>query len=82
MKRQHLHTAYQPIACAMHDRLEAIATRGERVSIRYSDADGDAAELLDRIADLYARQGEEFLRTAGGVAVRLDRIESVADLPV
>jgi Rho-binding antiterminator len=72
---------YKPIACGLHDRLEALATMREEVPLRYLDADGAIVEVVDRIADLYARQGEEFLRTGGGAEIRLDRLCSVAGVP-
>ncbi len=68
---------YQPIACSLHDRLESLATLRSRILIRYVDDAGAAVEVTDRIADLYTRQGAEFLLTGSGVEIRLDRIESV-----
>ena len=37
-------------------------------------------EVVDRIVDIFPRGGEEFLRTAAGVEIRLDRLESVDDV--
>lgn len=72
---------YQPIACSFHDRLEALATLRAPVSIRYLDESGATVEVRGRIADLYAREGAEFLRTDAGVEIRLDRLEGVAEEP-
>lgn len=68
---------YQPIACSLHDRLEALATLRSPVAIRYLAGSGSVVEVHDRIADLYTREGAEFLLTAGGTEIRLDRLESV-----
>jgi len=71
---------YSPIACALHDHLEAAATTGRPCRIVFRDAAGAAGapqEVYDRIADLFARGGAEFLLTAGGTEVRLDHLESV-----
>jgi Rho-binding antiterminator len=70
---------YRPIACSVHDRLEALATLRARVTIRYLDEAGAAAEVRGRIADLYARGGAEFLRTDAGVEIRLDRIMGLVE---
>lgn len=69
--------AYRPIACALHDRLEAAATLGRPVSIVYRDAEGAPHAVEDRIVDVFARGGEEHARTATGLVIRLDRLESV-----
>jgi Rho-binding antiterminator len=71
---------YQPIACSLHDQLEAIATLRREVVIWYEADDGGSVEVTDRIADLYSRGGAEFLRLASGDEIRLDRIESVAGI--
>jgi Rho-binding antiterminator len=70
--------AYSPIPCALHDRLEALATLGQPCRIVYRDADGSSRETDDRIVDVFARAGEEFVRTAAGLEIRLDRLEWVA----
>ncbi|HEX7090943.1 MAG TPA: hypothetical protein VF192_12455 [Longimicrobiales bacterium] len=70
--------AYSPIPCALHDRLEALATLGQPCRIVYRDPDGGTRETVERIVDVFARAGEEFVRTAAGVEIRLDRLEWVA----
>lgn len=68
---------YRPIDCALHDRLEAAATLGRTVRIAFR-TEGDGVEAIeDRIVDVFARDGAEFVRTAGGRVIRLDRLESV-----
>jgi len=69
---------YRPIACSVHDRREAIATVGRTVQLVFRDADGSVRETMDRLVDVFARDGEEFVVTGAGEVVRLDRLESVA----
>lgn len=73
-------TAYRPIACSLHDRLEATATMRKESRIVYRTETGEVHEVVDRIVDIFPRGGEEFLRTAAGVEIRLDRLESVDDV--
>ena len=68
---------YAPIACSLHDELESLATRGRTVSVRYLDGRGATAEAADRIVDVFARGGAEYLRLARGAEIRLDRLVSV-----
>jgi len=73
---------YSPISCSLHDHLESAATLGRPCRIVFRVALGAAPqEVLDRIADVFARGGAEFLLTAGGTEVRLDRLESVDGVP-
>lgn len=44
----------------------------------YHDPDGGTRETVERIVDVFASAGEEFVRTAAGVEIRLDRLEWVA----
>lgn len=69
--------AYSPISCALYDRLEAFATLGRPCRIVYRDPEGKSRERVERIVDVFARGGEEFLKTATGIEIRLDRLESV-----
>jgi Rho-binding antiterminator len=68
---------YQPVDCGLHDRLEAFATTGQPCRIAYRDEDGGRREAQDRIADVFAEDGAEYVRTEGGEQIRLDRIEQV-----
>ena len=72
--------AYAPIACSLHDQLEALATLGRECRIVYREAGGEERERVDRIVDVFIRGGEEFIRTAGGIEIRLDRLEWVDDV--
>ena len=68
---------YVPIDCSDHDRLESLATLRQIARISYRRDDGGTAEVEDLIEDLYARDGVEYLRTAGGVEMRLDALVNV-----
>jgi len=68
---------YRPIACSLHDRLESAATLGKRVRIVFRTPDGEIHETEDRLADVFTRGGEEFVETAGGELIRLDRLQEV-----
>lgn len=70
-------TGYHPIDCGLHDRLEAHATLGRVVRIVVRGQRGTTREFQDRLVDVFARGDEEFVRTAGGELIRLDRLESV-----
>ena len=67
---------YKPIDCTLHDRIEAHASMHEVVGIVYREGDS-VVETRDRITDWFARDGAEFMRTAGGLTLRLDRIASI-----
>lgn len=71
-------TSYEPIDCSLHDELEARATRGKPCVIRFRDVRrGQEREVSDRIVDVFARSGEEFVRLASGEEIRLDRLQAV-----
>ncbi len=71
---------YHPIDCDLHDRLEAAATIGRVCVLQFRDGD-TVAQVEDRIVDVFARDGAEFIRTADGVEVRLDDIVSLDAVP-
>jgi transcriptional antiterminator Rof (Rho-off) len=68
---------YEPIDCADHDKLESLATRRQIARISYRAEDGGTREVEDLIEDVFARDGVEYLRTAGGEELRLDALLSV-----
>ena len=67
---------YTPIDCALHDELEAAATRGRPVHLAFRPHDGGAAlrTVDDVIVDVGSRDGAEYLSLRSGLRVRLDRI--------
>lgn len=71
---------YTPIDCSLHDHLESAATLGTLVKIVY-DNGGGRTETEDRLTDVYTKDKEEFLETAGGLRIRLDMLEAVDGVP-
>jgi Rho-binding antiterminator len=71
---------YQPIDCGMHDRLESYATLRQPCRITFRDDDGRQQEAHDRIDDIFAEDGVEYIRTGAGGQIRLDRIDNVDGL--
>ena len=67
---------YRPVACGLYDRAEAAALRGTRVRLRV-EGGGDSGVRVAVIADVFARNGADWLRLGGGEVVRLDRVVSV-----
>ena len=67
---------YRPLDCSLHDRIEDLATRRRVVPIRFTDDDGPRV-IDDTLADWFVRDGAEFLRTASGLEIRLDRIVEI-----
>lgn len=72
---------YQPISCSLHDHLEAAATLGRPVPITYRGDDGGEVRREDRIIDIVARDGVEFLKLEQGGTIRLDDLVMVGDVP-
>jgi Rho-binding antiterminator len=72
---------YRPIDCGLHDRLEALATLRRPCRVVFHAEDGAHREVQDRIVDVFARAGAEFVRLASGTEVRLDRLRSVDGVP-
>ena len=55
-------TDYQPLNCDLHDELEIAALRTIPVTLRWRDNNGQPQQARGIIQDLFAVQGEEFLR--------------------
>jgi len=68
---------YHPIDCTFHDRLESFATLRIRCRIAFDEPDGNRREVVDRIRDVFARSGEEFIETSAAGEIRLDRLVRV-----
>lgn len=70
---------YIPIDCEFHDVLEAAATLRRNVAIDYRDDEGNRRVVDARIADLFARDGAEYMRLDDGSLIRLDKLVSIDD---
>ncbi len=69
---------YTPIDCNYYDRLEAHATRRQRIRIDYRNEQGEAAVLEGAlIVDLQTRNKEEFMILETGQEIRLDKLIAV-----
>ena len=71
---------YKPFDCSLHDELESAATLRRTVSIVYETSE-ESLEVKDRIVDVFSKDGEEFIRLASGLTIRLDRIISFEGIP-
>ena len=68
---------YSPISCEFHDRLEDLATRRVRTSVRYRNEDGELQQRDATITDVFNRAGAEYVSLNSGETVRLDRLVEV-----
>ena len=68
---------YRPIDCSVHDMLESTSVRGTVAHFVVRGEDGATREIQDRIEDVFARDGVEYMKTAGGQEIRLDRLVEV-----
>ena len=68
---------YRPIDCSVHDKLEETSVRGTVAHFLIRDEDGGEREIQDRVEDVYARDGVEYMKTAGGLEIRLDSLRAV-----
>lgn len=71
---------YHPVSCDYHSELELLALRKTRCPIRFFNERNEEVEREDSIADLYSRNGEEFILLSGGGEIRLDCLISVDGL--
>ena len=69
---------YEPVSCDWHDQLEAAAMHKTEVVLEV-ETDGARNSQRGRVADVFSREGEEFVRLENGDGsseIRLDRIAS------
>ncbi|MGH7457861.1 MAG: hypothetical protein ACREKN_02105 [Longimicrobiaceae bacterium] len=69
--------SYEPIDCADHDRLEALAVERREARIVYRDDSGREVTRQDRIVDVFTERDAEFLTLADDTRIRLDALVSV-----
>lgn len=67
-------TDYVPIRCDFHEELQVRAMRRCRCTIAHRSESGQEVCVRDLIQDVYARNGEEFVRLGNGDEIRLDRL--------
>jgi Rho-binding antiterminator len=68
---------YRPIACGLHDELQLRALQRRPVLLRWCEPDGTPRVVTEAIVDVFTRGGAEYLRTAPGTEIRLDRLSEV-----
>lgn len=68
---------YKPISCTYHDILESLSMRRELCTIIYVDELNVQHTVRDRISDIFARQGEEYIKLDSGTLIRLDKLKLV-----
>lgn len=78
-------STYQPVACALHERLEFAVLRRIPLVLRYFTVDGGVCEASVLAIDVQTREGAEWLkiqREDGSMSeLRLDRLLQVAERP-
>jgi Rho-binding antiterminator len=67
---------YHPIACGFHDRLEDWAVRRTPIEIVWRDGD-ETHRTTAVLADVYAKEGADWLRLDTGEIIRLNRLITV-----
>lgn len=72
-----MNSNYHPIACSLHDELEALATQRRECRITFRGENENPETVSGVIIDIFARAQEEFLRLDNGRLIRLDKIFSV-----
>lgn len=73
---------YQPISCSVYDQLESLAVQKVYVTLVYQNETGEFLSLYTQIRDLQTRDRVEYLITTEGLAIRLDHLQTINQLPV
>jgi len=68
---------YRQISCSHHDRVEAAVVTGKICELNHRTADGGERMSRVRLTDVLTRNGEEFVLTAAGDEIRLDKVISL-----
>jgi hypothetical protein len=63
-----------------YEGLELLASLHRPVNIVFRSENGARTIIRDRIASLFVQEGQECLRTDGGLVIGLDRLEEVDGL--
>lgn len=73
---------YVPISCSVHDELLALATMQRECELTVVFEDGTTDRTRGIIADVYSREGAEYLELRDGRTFRLDWIQALDRRPV
>ncbi|HLK27805.1 MAG TPA: hypothetical protein VKT28_04440 [Puia sp.] len=68
---------YKRVSCDFYDELEAMAIHHKDCDIVFWDENDAKSIIHDRIKNLYASDGNEYLETGKGLIIRLDKIIEV-----
>lgn len=71
---------YEPIDCGFHDELLSWATLQRPVEVVYKNHSEDEVTTHGRIADVYTKDGAEYVRMHSGEIIRLDMLTQVREL--
>ncbi len=72
---------YAPVACDVHDRLESWAVRGTAVDVVWRVGPEERHQRA-RIADVFARDGADWVTLSTGETLRADVLVSVGGVAV
>ena len=73
---------YKPIDEDILGELEVLAALKKQCLIKFEAENGGTPEIRARITGIYAVGGEQYLRTEGGLSIRLDKLIQVDDKPL
>ena len=77
-----MHQPYVPISCAVHDELLALATLQRECELTIALSEGRTERIRGIIADVYTRDGAEYLQLRDGDTFRLDQIRALNGQPI
>lgn len=75
-----LNTHYKSIGCSYYDTLEAYAVKRTVCDVVYREE--EEKRVSGRIADVFAKEGAEYLRMDNGLVIRLDHLVSINGEPI
>lgn len=73
---------YEPISCEIHDEFLAQASLRRNCELTVALADGREETVSGLIADVYSRDGAEYLQLRDGPTFRLDQIRALNGKPL
>jgi Rho-binding antiterminator len=68
---------YKNISCDFYDELEALATLHKECEIEFWSENATKSIIHDKIKNLYTKEGVEYMETAKGTVIRLDKLIKV-----
>lgn len=73
---------YVPISCEIHDEFLALASLRRSCELTVVLGDGREQTVSGLIADVYTREGAEYLQLRDGPTFRLDQIRALNGKPL